>query len=170
MTAGSTVCMECRKAVRLSDWTCPHCGAILDKYLFGTVTQKSLDAQGRIAFQAGFDGCMRQAAEKGSSAIAASQYHPPAGYETAYRAGWQQAADRILGRASRKIGRKRGLKVLGSGILLLLLGGGIMLGTGALTGGRISLLWLTPFGLGAINVVIGIVMFLTGDSDEPKPL
>jgi hypothetical protein len=98
-----------------------------------------------------------------------ANYHPTPGQETPYRAGWQRAADQIEAKADRKFGRRRGLRVLGSGILALSLGIGVAYGTGLLTGGRLSLLVVTPIGAGVVGIVTGIVMMITGENDEARP-
>lgn len=164
-----TVCPQCGSTLAMKDWTCPHCGAIVDRYLFSTVTLKSLEGEGRNAYLAGYQDCMNQTRAGGSTAIRPETYRPRVGQETAYRAGWQGAADKLTAKADRKFGRRRGIKVFGSGVTLLLLGLGVAYGTEGITNGKFTLLWVTPLGLGAVNIVLGIVMFLTGDGDEARP-
>lgn len=123
----------------MKDWTCPHCGAIVDRYLFSTVTLKSLEGEGRNAYLAGYQDCMTQARAGGTRAVRPETYRPHPGQETAYRAGWQRAADKVAAKADRKFGRRRGIKVFGSGVTLLLLGLGVAYGTQGITN-AISLL------------------------------
>jgi hypothetical protein len=59
--------------------------------------------------------------------------------------------------------------VLGSGLGLLLLGLGIAFGTLSATNGRVVMLAYVPIGVGALNIVIGIVMIITGANDEARP-
>src|SRR4051812_17101277 len=114
-----TICSQCRIELQPKDWTCPRCGAIVARYLFSTVTLKSLEGASRIAYQAGYQDCEKQLGQTGSAAIRPESYHPALGNETAYRAGWQAAADKFDAKADRKFGRRRGLRVLGSGFALL---------------------------------------------------
>ena len=153
----------------MKDWTCPHCGAIVDRYLFSTVTLKSVEGKGRDAYLAGYQDCMNQMRGGGSPAIRPETYRPHPGQETAYRAGWQGAANKLTAKADRKFGRRRGIVVFVSGVAALLLGLGVAFVTQDMTNGKFTLLWVTPLGLGAVNIVLGIVMFLTGDSDLARP-
>jgi hypothetical protein len=56
---------------------------------------------------------------------------------------------------------------LGSGVVLLLIGLAIAFGTGSLT--HVTVLVGVPLGLGAVNIVLGIVMLITGATDEARP-
>ena len=103
-----TVCPQCRSPLAMKDWTCPHCGAIVDRYLFSTVTLKSLQGEGRSAYLAGYQDCMNRARAGGSTAIRPDTYRPSPGQETAYRAGWQGAADKLGAKADRKFGTTQG--------------------------------------------------------------
>jgi hypothetical protein len=164
-----TACTQCRTAIQAKDWTCPRCGAIVAPYLFSTVTRKSLEGDGRKAYEAGYQDCLQQTGKTGSPAIQPERYRPTAGNQTAYRAGWQAATDKFNAKADRKFGRRRGLRVLGSGIALLSIGGAIAFATQAATKGHLTLLVITPLGLGVLNVVLGMVMILTGSNDEARP-
>jgi hypothetical protein len=164
-----TICPKCRSALTMKDWTCSHCGAIVDRFLFSTVTLKSLQGEGRNAYLAGYQDCMNQARAGGSPAIRPETYRPSPGQETAYRAGWQGAADKLTAKADRKFGRRRGIRVLWSGVILILVGLGVAYGTEGITSGRFTLIWGTPLGLGVVNIVLGIVMLLTGENDEARP-
>jgi hypothetical protein len=164
-----TVCTQCRRELQTKDWTCPRCGAIVARYLFSTVTLKSLEGEGRNAYQAGYQDCIKQAGQTGSPAIRPESYHPTIGNETAYRAGWQAAAGKLDAKADRKFGRRRGLRVLGAGVVTLFVGLGIAYVTASATNGRVTLLAFAPIGLGALNIVLGIVMLITGSNDEARP-
>jgi len=85
------------------------------------------------------------------------------------RAGWQAATDKLEAKADRKFGRRRGLRVLESGVVLLSLGLGIAYGTTSATNNHVTVLVYTPIGLGALNIVVGIVMIITGNNDEARP-
>jgi rhomboid protease GluP len=156
-SAQGEVCRGCRRVADLRDWTCPQCGFVLDRFLFSTVTAKTVTGEDKVAFQAGYDACMNRWNVYGSTEVA--DYRPPAGHETAYRAGWQNAADKIEGKQERKRGRRRGLQLLGSGALFSALGG-FLLATAGITG-----MSLVIFGIGVINLVLGIVSVITGNSD-----
>jgi hypothetical protein len=164
-----TTCAKCRTALAIADWTCPRCGAIVDRYLFGTVTLKSLAGEGCKAYWSGYQDCKQRKSETGSAAIQPEAYHPTPRQETPYRAGWQRAADQIEAKADRKFGRRRGIRVLASGILALSLGIGVAYGTDLLTGGHVSLIVVTPIGAGVVGIVTGIVMTITGENDEARP-
>src|ERR1017187_2169598 len=86
-----TACPKCRTALAIKDWTCPRCGAIIDRSLFGTVTLKPLAGEGRSAYLSGYQDCKRRKHETGSAAIQPESYHPTPRQETQYRAGWQRA-------------------------------------------------------------------------------
>src|SRR5689334_24542401 len=101
------VCPGCRQSTGAQDWTCPRCGQILDRYLFGTITAKSVTGEDKVAFQSGYDACMSQWKVTGSAELGV--YQPVPGHETAYRAGWHCASSKLEGRAERKRGRRRGL-------------------------------------------------------------
>jgi hypothetical protein len=73
-----TVCPQCRDELQTKDWACPRCGAIVARYLFGTVTLKSSEGKGRHAYQAGYEDCGKQAIQTGSPAIRRENYHPTA--------------------------------------------------------------------------------------------
>jgi hypothetical protein len=106
-------CPDCQQTITAKDWTCPRCGGILDRYLFSTVTPNSLSGADKDAFRTGYDACMSQWEQTSSTEI--GEYRPIPGHETAYRAGWQRASAKLRAKAERKGGRRRGLKVIGSG-------------------------------------------------------
>lgn len=164
-----TVCTQCRKELQTKDWTCPRCGAITARYLFSTVTLKSLEGEGRNAHKAGYQDCVKQSGQTGSPTIRPESYHPTVGNETAYRAGWQAAADKLDAKADRKFGRRRGLRVLGAGVATLLIGVGIAYASKSASNGHITLIVYAPIGLGAVNIFIGLVMIITGSNDEARP-
>jgi hypothetical protein len=56
--------------------------------------------------------------------------------------------------------------VLGSGVVFLSIGLALAVGTASV--GHITVLVVTPLGLGVVNIVIGVVMLITG-TDEAKP-
>ena len=169
MFDNQTVCHQCSHPVTARDWTCPRCGEVIDKYLFGTVTLKSLEDEGRTAYQAGYRDCLKQAEQTGSWTIRPESYRPSPGNETAYRAGWQAAVNKLEAKADRKFGRRRGLRVFGSGVVLFLLGIGFYFGTGGASGGHVRVIVVSPIAVGALNMVIGVVMMLTGENDEARP-
>jgi rhomboid protease GluP len=151
------VCIGCRRVVDLRDWTCPQCGFILDRFLFSTVTAKTVTGEDKAAFRAGYEACMNQWSGFGSTEVV--DYHPPAGRETAYRAGWQKAADKIEGKQERKRGRRRGLELLVAGALFTAFGG-FLLATAGIMGRTLVFL-----AIGVINLALGIVSVITGNSD-----
>ncbi len=169
MFENQTVCTQCRKDLRPEDWTCPRCGSITAPYLFGTIKLKSLQGNAREAYLGGYQDCRNQAEQTGSPAIRPESYHPAPANENAYRAGWKAAADKLDAKADRKFGRRRGLIVLGTGAGLLTAGIGIAFLSMAVTHGHITLLALSPIGLGALNILLGIVMIITGSNDEARP-
>src|SRR4051794_8499824 len=87
---GGEICPGCKRSTQPEDWTCPGCGHILDRYLFGTITAKSVTGADKDAFRAGYDACMNK--WKTSASVELAPYQPVPGHETAYRAGWGQAA------------------------------------------------------------------------------
>jgi hypothetical protein len=169
MADNQASCRQCGNELAAKDWTCPRCGAIIDRFLFSTVSLKSLDDEGRKAYHFGYKDCIKRSSETGSSVIQPENYHPQGGKETEYRAGWQAASEKVEAKADRKFGRRRGLIVLGSGIALLLVGLAIAYGTLNATKGHVVLIAYTPIGLGVMNIVIGIVMIMTGYNDEARP-
>jgi hypothetical protein len=76
-------------------------------------------------------------------------------------------ADKLDAKANRKLGRRRGLPVLGSGLLSLSIG---LAGTFA-TSYLSHTVWLVvaPLGLGVVNTVLGTAMLITGATDEARP-
>jgi hypothetical protein len=64
---GAETCFERRRPARIEDWTCPHCGLILDPYLFSAITQKSVPGKDKDAFWAGYEGCIEQGRVGGST-------------------------------------------------------------------------------------------------------
>jgi hypothetical protein len=116
----SALCPGCRRTTRTQDWTCPACGAILDRYLFSTIRAESLSERERTAFDAGYDACMNQ--WKASRSTELAPYKPDRGHETSYRAGWHCAATKIEARAERKRGRRRGVVLLAIGAGLTAVG------------------------------------------------
>jgi hypothetical protein len=156
------VCPGCGQSTRSQDWTCPRCGHILDRYLFGTITAKSVTGADKDAFQAGYAACMSKWKSSGSTEL--SEYRPVPGHETAYRAGWQNAAAKLEGKAERKRGRRRGLVLLGIGTLLSAVGVPLVMdGFSRGSGARLPYIIL---GAGILNILFGIVAVITGDSDE----
>jgi hypothetical protein len=115
----------------------------------------------------GYQDCVKQNSQTRSTAIQPETYHPTVGSENAYRAGWQKAADKLEAKADRKFGRRRGLRVLGSSVVLLLIGLAIAFGTGRVS--HVTVLVGAPLGLGAVNIVLGVVMLITGTTDEARP-
>lgn len=146
--------------------TCPFCGAISDRTLFDTLTLKSLQGTERSAYEQGFQDCEKQRSQTGSSEITPERYRPTAENENAYRAGWQNASDKLEAAADRKFGRKRGLRVLLSGVGLLALGTAVALVSGSAA--NVTVWYVTPLGLGAVNIIIGIAMIVTGTNDEAR--
>ena len=101
------ICPDCRQTANPQDWTCTQCGLVLDRFLFGTVTQKSVSGADKEAFLAGAEACASQWREIGS--VELRVHRPVRGHENAYRAGWHNAAQRIEGKGERKRGRRRGV-------------------------------------------------------------
>jgi len=157
-------CPDCKRTITVKDWTCPRCGGILDRYLFSTVTPKSLSDGDKDAFQTGYDACMSQWEQTSSTEI--EVYRPVPGRETAYRAGWQHASAKLRAKAERKAGRRRGLAVIGFGAVLTLLGAAIMAGSTTATFGHVTVLPVQVLGAGILALVLGLVMLITGASDE----
>ena len=69
MIDNQTVCNQCRRELQTKDWTCPRCGAIVARYLFSTVTAKSVEGEDRTAYQAGYGDCIEQAGRMGTPVI-----------------------------------------------------------------------------------------------------
>ncbi len=162
-------CIQCRYSLTPKDWTCPRCGAIVDRYLFSTITRESLEGDSLNAFESCYRHCRIQKQHTGSTTIRPEAYRPVPRCETAYRAGWQCAADELSARADRKFGRRRGAIVLGSGVAAI--GAGLVLAyvTNWLSGGSFMFIWETLFGAGAVSVAIGLGMLVTGSGDEVRP-
>jgi rhomboid protease GluP len=155
------ICPACKHTTSLKDWTCPGCGHVLDGYLFGTVTPKSVAGADKDAFWAGYEACMSRWKETGSLEL--GEYRPTSGYETSYRAGWQYASDKIEAKGERKRGRRRGLQLLGSGALLTVIGGTLVV-----VGVPLLESYLT-LGAGVLSLVLGTVSLITGKSDAEAP-
>ena len=168
--ASTEICPACARRVLLTNWACPRCGHILDAYLLGTITSKSVGGEERVAFKAGYIACNTQFRQSGSVEI--EHYRPVPGHETAYRAGWARAAERIRAKTDRRQGRKQGLILILVGLLSLALGIAILVTIERLFGSRghvdggglmaIGALMLT----GLVNLVIGIVCLLTGEDSD----
>jgi hypothetical protein len=157
-------CPDCRRGISLKDWTCPHCGRILDSYLFSTVTAKSVSGPDKIAFLAGQQACTDRWRQCHS--VRLEEYQPTVGRETPYRAGWRHACDKIEGKAERKRGRRRGLQLIGSGVVAESIGLVILFGSPIVTGGHVRVWCGTFLAGGIVSIVIGIVAVITGASDE----
>jgi len=151
------VCVDCRRQITPKDWTCPHCGAILDRFLFSTVTSKSVSGADKDAFSAGVQACMTKWKEDRKTEL--GDYRPVSGHETAYRAGWRDAAAKITGKKERARGRRRGLELIGIGGPLLAAGTVVFVSTHPHI-----LVWYL-LAAGAIALVLGIVMLISGVSD-----
>lgn len=162
-------CPGCGRTGSVQDWTCPRCGRILDRYLFSTITPKSVTGPDEDAFWAGYEDCMGR--WKATQLLELGEYHPVPGHETAYRAGWQHAVDRVEGREERKRGRRHGLKLFASGAVLTLVGTPLAVSAWN-SHSWISNMWW-PYAIlaaGIISLVFGLVGLLTGVSDEvPLP-
>src|SRR5207302_11243205 len=87
------VCPACRQTITDQDWTCRQCGQVLDRYLFSTVTAKSVAGADKDAFSSGYEACMGRWREAGSLELGV--YTPTPGHETSYRAGWQHAVNKV---------------------------------------------------------------------------
>jgi Ca2+/Na+ antiporter len=61
-----------------------------------------------------------------------------------------------------------GLRVLGSGVVSLLIGIGIAAAANTVTRGHVTLIVLAPIGLGVVGIVIGFMMILTGETDDAR--
>lgn len=164
----SETCPGCAQVATLHDWSCPRCGRILDRYLFGTVTEKSVTGADKDAFRAGFAACM--ARWKEAQSVEIGEYRPVPGRETAYRAGWQSAADKVEAKSERKRGRRRGLQLLGAGAVLTLVGGPMAAGAWGSRGWLSYTAWpYVVLGAGIVNLVLGFAALLTGHSDAVPP-
>ena len=161
------ICVECRECFADKEWTCPHCGAIADRYLFGTITLNSLSGDARNAYRSGYQDCIEQQSRTSNTAVQRESYKPIKGNETAYRAGWQQAANKLNAKADRKFGRRRGVHVMGGGLVAVAVGAVIALLTYKTLG--VQVIFVAPIGLGLLSVVIGLVMIITGTTDEARP-
>ena len=146
---------------RRQNWTCPHCGRVLDRYLFGTVTAKSVTGADKDAFWAGYQACVSRWKEAGMLELGV--YRPAPGHETAYCAGWQHAAQKIESQGERKRGRRRGLQLFGVGILFTALGGGWMASEG------VESVPMVLLAIGGLNLLLGAYALLTGESDACPP-
>jgi hypothetical protein len=157
-------CSGCGRTTTLR--ACPQCGQILDRYLFCTVTQRSVKGADQDAFAAGREACMTQWKEAGLAELGV--YRPIPGHETAYRAGWQFAADKIESKDERKRGRKRGLQLPAAGALLTLVGGALMASSGGLDG-NLAAYNAVILGAGVLNLLLGQAALVTGNSDGVPP-
>jgi hypothetical protein len=164
---GGDVCPDCKQPTRPEHWTCIHCGSILDRYLFKTITRKSVQGLDKDAFWAGHVACTTQWKESGSLEIGI--YRPVAGHETPYRAGWQYARDGIEGKAERKRGRRRGLQLLGSGAVLTLVGGGLAAAGSFHQGDFLITSTALALCAGLLNIALGTFALITGESDAVPP-
>jgi hypothetical protein len=164
----SDACLGCYHPPGVRDCTCPRCGRILDRDLFGTITAESVAGADKDAFWAGYQDSMSRWKETQSFEL--GEYSPVPGHETAYRAGWQHAADEVGGQEERKRGRRRGLQLLASGAVLTL-AGGLLAATGWRGNGRDSYMaW--PYiilGAGILYLALGLTALLTGVSDAVPP-
>src|SRR3954452_7042600 len=151
------VCPGCQHETSARDWTCRHCGRILDPFLFGTITPKSLAGADKDAFRAGYEACRNRWSETRSTDL--GDYRPMPDHENAYRAGWQHAANELEAKDDRKRGRRRGLQLAGSGALLTLIGGSV------LAGGTMAAWNLLVVGAGLLNLALGLFALITGTSD-----
>lgn len=182
--APQTECIKCRNRLNAKDTTCHRCGFIVDSYMFGLLEERSLDGEGQQAWQCGYRDCDQQLRTSGHSEIRPDTYAPSKGREDAYRAGWHQAAERFEAKADRKFGRKRGIKVLAGGAASLAVAGlalyayssapsgdSLSLPTHSLhavLSGRVTVWVLIIGGFGVLNIVIGLIMIITGSSDEAR--
>jgi rhomboid protease GluP len=161
-------CPGCGKATSALDWTCPCCGHVLDRYLFGTITAKSIAGADKDAFWAGYEACMSRWKETRSFEL--GEYRPVPGHETAYRAGFQHATDKIEAKDDRKRGRRRGLQLLGSGAVLTLVGGPLAANAWGTNNWLSYMAWpYVILGAGIVSLVMGMVSLLTGVSDAVPP-
>jgi membrane associated rhomboid family serine protease len=161
-------CPGCGQTTSALDWTCHRCGRVLDRYLFGTITSKSVAGGDKDAFWAGYNACM--SGWKETRSVEIGEYRPVPGHETAYRAGWQHAADKIEAKDDRKRGRRRGLQLLGSGAVLTLVGGPLSANAWGSHGLLSYMAWpYVMLGAGILNLVLGVAALLTGVSDAVPP-
>ena len=96
----SDACPGCGQITSEQEWTCPCCGRILDRYLFGTITAKSLTGPDKDAFGAGYEACMNRWKETGLLEL--GDYHPVPGHETGI---WRRMAA-CCGQSGRSGGAK----------------------------------------------------------------
>jgi hypothetical protein len=156
------LCPACKRAIELRDWTCPYCGRIFDRFLFNTLSIRTIAEWDKGAFQAGHEACMARWKSTGSTEL--GEYRPVRGHETAYRAGWQCAADQVERRAERKRGRRRGLALLGTGTLFSAVG--LPLAVISFRHGAGERFLYMPLGIGLLNLTFGIVAVISGHCDE----
>jgi rhomboid protease GluP len=154
-------CPDCGQPTSERDWTCRRCGRVLDGYLFKTITPKSVTGPDKDAFWAGYEACMH--GYKESQSVDLGDYRPSPDHETAYRAGWQHAADKLEAKDDRKRGRRRGLQLLAVGALFTTLGGAA-LATSPMAAWNLLLL-----GGGLVNLALGSFALVTGKSDACPP-
>jgi hypothetical protein len=156
-------CPECKRLTKVEDWACPRCGLILAPYLFSTITSKSVSGKDEDAFWAGYGACMNQWIK--TQSVELIEYRPVAGRETAFRAGWRHATDELEAKDERRRGRKRGLVLLGSGVVSTFVGGMALYFSDKIhvhLPHQVEVL----LGLGIINTVLGLHCLITGDSDQ----
>ena len=150
----------CNQPIAAKDWTCPHCGRILDRFLFESITPKSLSGRDQDAFDRGYQACRDQWTRTRSTEILA--YRPVPNRETAYRAGWQYAALGIAAKLERRQGRRRGVTLPWTGALATAAGTVLV----KLTFDHgLEYPWMI-LGFGLMNLAFAGVALLTGHSDE----
>lgn len=163
-----TVCCGCRRIIRSSAWSCPHCGTVFEGLLVATLTPKSLSGPARDAYWAGDRDCRAHGqpagAQFGDTSVAVPAYQPPLGFEDAYRAGWKRAADKLGAIADRRAGRRRGIALMGSGAAW------IAIASIARRWGFTGVVrdeWSVGFlVVGVLSMAAGTVMWIIGESDE----
>jgi hypothetical protein len=116
------------------------------------------------AFLKGYNDCKRGNQASGAISLAPAPFHPPVGFEAAYKMGWDKASEEVIAEAE-----KAGRRGEGWGHIKI---GGILLGTGlAIT--ILSFIY-SPDGtfwvaygaiiVGAVNIVRGMWKYFSKET------
>jgi hypothetical protein len=113
------VCYMCRKPVKTTALSCPHCGRILEKLLLESLDPQSFSPPEEVAYQKGAGDCLAHWQATKDTAVPRAAYQPVPGNEDHYRAGWQAEAEKLDRRAERMKARRRGSMYVFGGLALV---------------------------------------------------
>jgi hypothetical protein len=74
----------------------------MEGILLDTLKPETLSEPERRAYQDGYEECRRRCARHDEVGVPIAEYHPTAGFENAYRAGWKQASSKFESRSVRR--------------------------------------------------------------------